>query len=730
MKTATDLFAILAPLVFFAIQLKYQRLRRRGELSRIPSFHRNVFFEWETKWEKGYLPIPYIQSQLFYVDRIIEWRTRTALPDIADGIRMRYMNRGENFDLFEPLDLADVPENRLPANGITILPYRYHTISMRDMEIGKIPRGLSDTITPEGHPVHPEIMHLLTTEFPSFRWFIDYYCRPTADGNAAFASFNAHTYPVPDVDPERKKHVLSLMKTKFNVRAHRMLHFVDALSSRAPYSTSADYFHKFDPNTRARARHTCPARYRDRPTSKGYFVNTFLVEARTIVHYVKETGFPFSTFGLTDTQKIDHLNSYFLRRPTQLFIRTQISERDRPGVESQLKVRPVYNAPPDLLHLEKMISLCYLMQLRNKDCCVMHGLETFRGAMQWIDLKALSFSSYFGLDWKNFDQLMPFCIVKIYFQDWLESFLYVNGGYAPVVDYKSHNLSSADMFSRITNILWFLQMWYINMVYLSYDGYAYRRRNAGVPSGVLNTNSFGCFGNLFIQIDGMIEFGFSDQEILETCFFIMGDDSLDFLKVDIARLLFFAEWFEAYAFLRYGMKMSKTKSLITTLRDRIEVLSYTNNFGMPIRPLGKLLCLIVYPERLPKPGMDWIRAAAAIGGAYAACGMDPTLHLFFQKVYEKFKPERPITRSEMKKYSTYFISELLSEDESIITFDRFPTIEEVRANVRTYKGPLTESDHWNFKIFTQAPSDPYFLGETVLEYRTRNNIPYRKIPFL
>jgi hypothetical protein len=719
-----DLFEKLSPLITLVILLKFQRLRHRKELrsSRVPL--RNLFFEWETRWEKGYLPVPYNRSLLQYVDLIIESKAYDALPSMESAYLNKYALSGRNFTLYEHIEDDNVPSNREPAPGIEKLPFRYHPTPVRQTLHSDLSQSIEPDVPPEGFPPHPAILNLLKNEFPSFTWFTDYYCRPNADGNAAFTNFNTATTPMAPIDENRKKHVLTLLKRKFNIKPYRPLHFVDALASRAPYSTSADYFHKKDPHSRSMARYSSPSRYADRPSSKGHFVNTFLYYARQQLHNVKQTSYPFS---ITDEDDLEllatRLANYFHARPCQLFIRTQISERPQPNVEARLKVRPVYNVPMMFLHIEKMLTLPLLYQLRNSQCCVMHGLETFRGSMQYLDLVALDYNSFFGIDWSLFDQLLPFVIIHIYYEDWLESLLYINGGYMPSKGYKDTTMPSEQMFKRLTNTLWFLHMWYVNMVFLSFDGHAYKRTNAGVPSGLLNTQSLDSFGNLFVMIDALIEFGFSDPEILSILFFIMGDDNIGFTSFPLTRLLFFIEFLEAYALVRYGMILSKSKSLVTSLRERIEVLSYTNNFGMPTRPLGKLLCLIVFPERLPKPGKEWIRAAAAIGGAYAACGMDPTLHKFFNRVYDLFKPATPIPTYEGRKYVNYFLSELIAEEDINVSFDKFPTIEEVRSNVKSYKGFFQEDDHWNYSMFETAPSDPDFTGVTVLEFREQHNLP-------
>jgi hypothetical protein len=260
------------------------------------------------------------------------------------------------------------------------------------------------------------------------------------------------------------------------------------------------------------------------------------------------------------------------------------------------------------------------------------------------------------------------------------------------------------------------------MVFVTADGYAYVRRFCGVPSGLFNTQYLDSFGNLFLIIDGLLEFGFTPDEILLIMFFIMGDDNCGFTHWQIGKLHQFTSFFEEYAKTRYNMVLSKTKSIITCYRDRIETLSYRNNNGMPIRPLGKLVAQLCYPERGTK---DKYMSARAIGIAYAAAGMNPTFHEFCHDIYLSFLPyAAPIDEHTLPKITPYLPGAFKAFDsiEEIINFTRFPNLTEVRDAYKRWQGPLDFDKKWLPAHFRKAPNDTPYNYVTIADYRAANNI--------
>jgi len=428
-------------------------------------------------------------------------------------------------------------------------------------------------------------------------------------------------------------------------------------------------------------------------------LNTFRLD----LHHIKSKLPP-----LSDMVK------YFLQHPTQLFIRSQISLRDP---NESKKIRPVYSVDSRFLHIEKMLTTPFLAQMRNPQCCVLHGLETFRGSMSFIDRVSRSYNFFVSLDWSQFDQRLPLPAIEAYYTRFLPSLLIVDNGYFPSRGYENTS-QPIDVFAlKIFNILSFLYTWYRNMVFLSFDGYAYTRLNGGVPSGLLNTQSLDSFGNMYILADCLLEFGFTIAETREMIFFILGDDNIFFGRAHFARIIEFMSFLDSYALKRHGMVLSVLKSVYSKLRSKISVLSYENSFGMPIRPLGKLVAQLAYPERPIPENKQWMHAARALGLAYASCGQDFSFHQLCNIVYNHFKPLTPVPTSQLRKWLKFTVREILDIDpDSLETpFPDFPTIDTVRQLVSSYSGAFSETDKWPETLFEDVPPSDNLHSFTTLQ---------------
>jgi len=353
----------------------------------------------------------------------------------------------------------------------------------------------------------------------------------------------------------------------------------------------------------------------------------------------------------------------------------------------------------------------------------MYGLETIRGSNHYLDRIAQQYRSYFTIDWSQYDQRLPRVITDLYYTDFLERLIVISHGYQPTYEYPEYpDLTPESMFERMDNLLRFLHTWYNNMTFLSLDGYAYRRTYAGVPSGLFNTQYLDSFGNIFLIIDGLIEYGYSDDQIDSILLFIMGDDNSGFTQMSHSDLIDFIAWFETYALKRYNMVLSKTKSVITFLRSKIETLSYQNNFACPKRPLGKLIAQLCYPER----GTDRRHMSArAIGIAYAAAAMDNEFHEFCRDVYHTYLPYADLStdidlRATLSKLPGYL--KALDPEDIPFKFDHFPSIDQVALQYSKYMGPLSFAPKWNFAHFINAPNVVPPSSETMYDFRVRNNI--------
>jgi len=707
------------------------RKARKQVVHRLTAPIRNIYFEWQARMtyfnpKRNYphYEIDYSKSVLHLMDLHTCWKIEHVRHDHELALIRRYKLREEDFNLFTELDLEEVPLDRLPANGITILPYRYHGIPAGNIQLQGKDITVDDTDL-SGLPPHPKIYQLIHDWFPMFLPYLDLYCRPPSLGPQAFRDFNKATVPIEPMEDSLHQEILDITFTIFGVKPYRPLHYAEAEVAGSPLSTSASYHDKFSILKRLNARHSSPVLYNKNTFSKGYYFNVLKNEFRLELHYIKEFGTPFDSTDMEENEIHDRLRTYFLSNPAQLFIRSQISKRDP---SEPKKIRPVYAVPSRYLELEKITTTQLLCQLRNPSSCVMHGMETFRGAMKLIDLYATWFESYVMIDWTSFDQYIPRFLTRSYHLEFLPSLITVDKGYYPSLAYPDSSQNTDSFARKFFNICYFMNLWYENMVFISYDGYSYHRDNAGISSGELNTQSKDSWCNLYIIIDALIKFKFTKTEILEMIFFIMGDDNVIFFRRHYDQIHMFLPFLEDYSQARYGMVLSILKSLATSLRSKIEVLSYTNNYGFPIRNSGRLVALLAFPERPIPKDKEWIHATRCLGIAYANCGHDYHLHLLCQMGYEAFKQEQPVPISRIKKHLPLTIFEAFGFEstEGLFSFPEFPTFFQIRQSISYYHGFFHEDDHWPRQIFGQhaKPSDPEHNGMTLIQWMKQNNIKF------
>jgi hypothetical protein len=629
----------------------------------------------------------------------------------------------EPFEFYSPL-FTGYPPNRLPSPGILPVPVQFHT--GRTVEP-------TDRVPETGFPIHPAIVTIITNDFPQFSSVLTQFCRPLGTTNAVFTDFNRPQVVSDPIEPSRLERVLNLVIKKLDAKPFLPLHYVDTQYADLPLTTGTGYHNRHSYKIKAHAKFSHPEEYAMKSTSKGYFYNAFHEYARTMIHRIKECGYPFifewsaspTSDELTSfSTKMNHfLNSY----PTLLFTRTHISPRD-----GKLKQRPVYACDELMLHLEVMLTFPLLVHARDPACCIMYGLETMRGSNHHLDFLAKDYQSYFTVDWSFFDQTLPRVVTDLFFTHFLPRLIVINQGYAPTRDYATYpDLTIDKMYTRVSNMLHFLHLWYNNMTFVTQDGYGYRRTHAGVSSGHLNTQYLDSFGNLFILIDALCSFGCSDPEIEDILFFIMGDDNSGFTHWTIERLDVFITFLETYASHRYNMTLSKTKSIITTLRNKIQTLGYECNFGSPLRPIERLVAQLCMPER---DARDKYMSSRAIGMAYAACGQDETFHALCEQVYLAFRHLAPLVLPEtdflkVLKALPSQISHAIQELPNI-SFDVFPDIETVRQLVSTYHGPLSPEPKWNQAHFLHSPTWTAPDPTTLHEYRIVHGLTAHSAPIL
>jgi len=664
----------------------------------------------------------YHGSRDYITEKQLSQAYQSEFDQFVQSQCLKNLDKHEPFEFHEPR-LEPLPQNRVPKPGLTALPLRYHkgqTVST------------TDSIPETGFDVDIILKQLITAKYPQYLPYIHKYCRPLGTTDATFNDFNREQVRSAPPTPEREDQILDHIHYFMDIKPYLPIHFVDTQFAKLPLSTGTGYHNRHSFKTTAHAKYSHPQEYKDKPTSKGYYLNAFLERARTLVHLIKLDGFPFE-WTLSDSPSdddfqrlIDATNKFLNEYPTLLFTRNHISDRD-----GKLKQRPVYAVDDLFLLIETMLTFPALTQARKHSCCIMYGLETIRGSNRYLDSTAQRFKTFFTIDWSFYDQTIPRHITDSYYLRYLPSLIVINKAYHPTYEYPTYpDLTEDKMYFRIRNLLSFLHLWYNNMTFVTSDGFPYRRTSCGVPSGMLNTQFLDSYCNLYLIIDALIEFGCTHTEIREILLFIMGDDNSGFTNWPLTRLESFISFFTSYASTRWNMTVSPSKSTVTSQRQNIETLSYRCNFGSPLRPIPKLVAQLCYPEHGMKRQYMSYRA---IGIAYAASGMDTTLHNFCKDIYHSYLPyAAPLTSDTITNIVKFLPGQFKLSDSytEMIDLTTFPSLEMIRTLLSTWKGPLQFQPKWNFAHFINPPDFTGPKPKTLAEYELEHNIPRTTPPQL
>jgi hypothetical protein len=631
--------------------------------------------------------------------------------DTFDSFKLADQHKSEPFEFYSFVDSLQFPDSRNPAPGILQLPAIYH-----QEQVVKP----TDTVPETGFQLHPLIRYLVYRKYPQYIAHVEKYTRPLGTTDATFTDFNKEQTSYPPVPTELTARIVPIIARLLNAKRFLPLHYIDTFFAKMPLHTGTSYFyrHSYDLKTHAAFAH--PKDYAARTTSKGYFLNSFTEWARTVVHRIKQFGFPFDPTNLTETEKSTRLMNFFMQHATMLFTRNHISDRD-----GFLKQRPVYAMDTLFLHLEAMLTFPLHIMARSMSSSLMYSLETIRGGCAKMDNIAQHFRSYLCIDWSSFDQRMPWIIVDTFFTVFLPSLIVISAGYQPTHEYPSYpDLTTDTLFSRMFNLLCFLRLCYYNAVYVTADGFAYVRTLAGIASGMLNTQYLDSYCNLFLIIHALLHYGATEEMIFSFCIFVMGDDNVVLTRWNITELNSFFQFFETHALERFGMVLSRQKSILTQMRTRIEMLGYTINAGRPKRPLGKLVAQLCYPEHGP---IDKYMSSRAVGMAWASAGMDLNFYSFCHDVYLTFLPyaEHPDTAT-IQKISKHLpgMFKMLDNINEFISPERFPSLDEIQARFRTWQGELNPDAKWAPSHFVYAPDVVPLSSVTMADYMSQQDITF------
>lgn len=359
------------------------------------------------------------------------------------------------------------------------------------------------------------------------------------------------------------------------------------------------------------------------------------------------------------------------------------------------KVRTVFGVPKSLIFSEAMFFWpLFSNYFTNGQTPLLWNYETLNGGWYRLNYEYTTrwrqFNTVFNLDWSEFD-------MRVYFDMWddcreaVKSYFCFCGHYCPTY---SHPNAFTDP-SRIENLWNWTGTAYKETPCTTTTGNVYRRRYAGIPSGIFCTQFWGSFYNTVMVISVLDSLGIT---VTKDYFIkVLGDDVL-FGILKLLPILQWADFLEAFsteAKMRFNANLNPRKCGVSTGIHGAQVLSYTNWNGYPKRDVEQLLAQLLHPKSLRD---TYPRLMARSIGIYYASGGDPKIrsiceHIYSELKYAGFEP------------SATGLSGLFDPNTGIGSIDlsHFPSKSEVAGRLMqmSQRNPELQRIYWNFEHFCE-----------------------------
>jgi hypothetical protein len=413
-------------------------------------------------------------------------------------------------------------------------------------------------------------------------------------------------------------------------------------------------------------------------------------------HHVIKDGFK-DLSGLTAST---YVKSRFIF-PMLLHSKTAIVKISDPN-----KMRTIWGCSKPWVIADTMFYWEYIawIKLNPGSTPMLWGYETFTGG--WMRLNAELFSrhmqcSFLTLDWKRFDKRAYFSLIsKIMLV--IRGYIDFNRGYVPTISYPDTAKNWSDTKAARLERLW---LWTLENIFTAPivlpDGRMYKRRYAGIPSGLYITQLLDSWYNYTMLATILSSLGFDPRLCIIK---VQGDDSIVRLYVLIppdvhdAFLLKMQELADHY----FKSVISLEKSEVRSKLNGCEVLSYRNNNGLPSRDEISMLAQFYHTKaKAPTPE---ITMAQAIGFAYASCGNHQRAYDALKDVYDHYQ-EQGFTPN--RAGLTLVFGD--SPDLPLLDFplDHFPTVSETKRFLlhTEYRNTYNENRTWPRSYFLHGPCD-------------------------
>jgi hypothetical protein len=374
-------------------------------------------------------------------------------------------------------------------------------------------------------------------------------------------------------------------------------------NAEAPFSTDPTFLNMLPPDTK--------------PTT-GNMKAIIFNNVRRWHHEIKDATVTF-----------DHHLYYML-----LHTKTSIVKQQDPN-----KLRTIWGVPKPWILAQIMFhwSLFACYRRNPKRYPLLWGYETFTGGWFRLNNELLSSHlrlSFIMIDWKRFDKYVPHEGADD-IHDRTKQYIDFDHGYLPTKEYsQSRSEWTPIKAARLKRLYEWTKYAYRNTPIVTPDGSFWRRQHATLPSGLYVTQYYDSFWNYIMISTILLALNFDPEHCIIK---VLGDDSLIRLHVLIppnAHEAFFVA-LQTQATLYFGSIISLEKSKMTNNLNKVEVLSYTCQYGLPYRKLEELLAKLYFsPSRSPTPGKTM---ASAVGIAYASCGLHKQVYNVCKDIYEHYQ---------------------------------------------------------------------------------------------
>lgn len=318
--------------------------------------------------------------------------------------------------------------------------------------------------------------------------------------------------------------------------------------------------------------------------------------------------------------------------PMLLHSKTALIDIDDPN-----KMRTIWGASKIMILAQVMIYWSYFAWAKKHRNAtpLLWGYETMTGG--WFRLNAELFTSFLErsflmIDWKRFDKYAEFTVIRDINRLRRDYFTF-SDGYEPTQNYPDTTpVNPKHQEERLNRVWHWILEYYFNAEIILPDGRKFIRTHAGIPSGVYTTQLDDSQYNCVMLTTILFAMSVSFDAIK-----LMGDDSLVRLLTCIPPNMHesFLTEMQRLADYYFGSVISTTKSRLNNRIQGCEVLSYTNNHGLPFRnELEALATLYHTKARSPSPAYTM---SAAIGYAYALPMAQKRFYLALKDIYTYYE---------------------------------------------------------------------------------------------